>query len=712
MIIRAFLMLSFLFSAFATPSLASKKPPALDDIFGMKKVTSVAISADARYVAFTVATPSPSGYFYDDATEMTLLDLETETVSTIASGASVFTMAWSPVDNTLAYLADTQGEGVQLWRYDVGADAPKRFGAAKPSASTGQPVSLWHFTWSPDGKKIAYMAMAADLSTLNTRKTPPKTVIYGEDEQASSGGGFASADALIGTLDVRSGKSARHTPASISPMWLDERPELSWCPDNRRIVFSGWEGEYVDLEKAMAAVDVFEVDIRTDETRKIVETPGPEIAPVCVDQSVAFIGAAAGKPEEALRSIYIQQQDAQTAESFIEDVYGRADLDVLPKRRELLLATLISANRELYLADISTSDLTPVSPAGMYVVDYSVAADEDTAALILSSADAPPEIYVGSLRQRSFRKVTDLYKRERESLALARVDRVQWPSKDGRYTIDGFLIKPADFDPGKKYPLLVNIHGGPAADFPNDFHKLRFNLAFHSQLEHYAAEGFLILNPNHRGGATYGAEFREALVENFTASFDLDVDPGVDYLISKGFVDEDRIALMGASYGGYATAWGVARTDRYAAASVNDSMFNLYGHYFFFSTEFYKTYFRGTPFDRLEAYLEASPLYYAENISTPMLLRCGLEPKMLLTSSFCTQSVEFHTALREIGTPVELLVHPYEGHGIFDRETAANYLVQNVDWFRFWMDGVEDPDPAKRAQYERWRALRSGAKER
>lgn len=300
-------------------------------------------------------------------------------------------------------------------------------------------------------------------------------------------------------------------------------------------------------------------------------------------------------------------------------------------------------------------------------------------------------------------------------ISFAPVEQVSWPSRDGRFIIDGFLLKPHDFDPSRKYPLLVNIHGGPSVDFIGTFHDIRLSSAFHSQMEFFANRGYLVLMPNHRGGVSNDAPgFAEGLKEQQVVSFELDIESGVDYLLARGFVDESRMALLGASYGGYLAAWGVTRTHRYRAASVNDSMFDLvsfYGQGYPEFVDYMRYYMGGNPREVPQKYRDESPTWNVDRIRTPILLRAGNTDGKHRPYLFHSQSLEFYAALRDEGVPAELVVHPFEGHAVLDVETSKDYLLRNADWLDFWLNGVEDPAPSKVSQYRRWREMRDGFKQ-
>lgn len=699
----------------SSAAVATPKPVTLDDIFTIKEVTQVAIRPDGRQAAFVTSQPGNNGSIRFNHTSIWLVDTATGRTRSLGEVKGAINLSWSPDGRTLAYISIGGTDGWQLHLRDMARGTDRTLTLSGPVVKPSDRHSVRYFSWSPDGKRIACVCASPVPKEAETEPLP-KVLVMGESSQLHPTAALVNIDAYLGLIDIASGQVERVTAPEIKPSTY--LAQFSWSSDGSRLLFPGEGAAKVTGRDPWSSTaysssrDIYMADLRGRTVRRIGGAADIDFSPVwTLNGEVAFVGN--DSTHAYVRNSALRRIEAGGRMSVVLDgVDTREPMRVL-KTDTLLFTQSLRANNGLYALPLSgpaSKEPRLVTPQDKYVVDYSVAADDDTVAAILSDANNPPEIYVGSVRSGKFRKITDLYAEERAKFAFGHIEKVQWRSRDGRFMIDGFLLKPPGFDASKKYPLLVNIHGGPAADYLNNFADLRFNSGKHSQMEYFASNGYVVLMPNHRGGSTYGREFREALRHGrHHDSYDLDIDPGVDHVLSLGFIDKERIGLVGASYGGYAAAWAVTQTNRYKAVSINDSMFNLlssYGVSYPMYIDYYNYYLGGSPMQKLEDYIAASPLFRARHISTPVMLRVGNTDSALRPYKFYAQSLELYAALRDHRVPVELLVHPYEGHGIADAEVSRDYLVRNLAWLDFWLLGRERPDADLTGQYARWRKQR------
>jgi dipeptidyl aminopeptidase/acylaminoacyl peptidase len=255
---------------------------------------------------------------------------------------------------------------------------------------------------------------------------------------------------------------------------------------------------------------------------------------------------------------------------------------------------------------------------------------------------------------------------------------IEWKSTDGT-PIEGVLIKPAGFDPSKKYPLLVVIHGGPTGvDTP----VVRGDRYY--PIEMFAAKGALILRPNYRGSAGYGEKFRSLNVRNLGVGDYWDVISGVDYLIAKGIVDRDRVGAMGWSQGGYISAFITCSSDRFKAVSVGAGISDWMTYYV--NTDihpFTRQYLKATPWDDPDIYQKTSPISYVRNAKTPTLIQHGeLDKRVPIPNAY-----ELRQALEDRGVPVKMIVYKGFGHGIDKPKQQLAVLEHNYEWFLQWIWG-------------------------
>jgi fermentation-respiration switch protein FrsA (DUF1100 family) len=266
-------------------------------------------------------------------------------------------------------------------------------------------------------------------------------------------------------------------------------------------------------------------------------------------------------------------------------------------------------------------------------------------------------------------------------LDFGTVESIKWKSKDGT-EIEGVLRKPSDFDPNKKYPLIVLPHGGPRSSSPYSLLVNQYFQPVHS----FLARGILILQPNYRGGLGKGKTFMELNHNNMGVGDMWDIESGIDYLISKGFVDEDRIGSMGGSQGGYLSAFGGMHTDRFAAVNVMAGVSSWY-IYFIGSDNRHDIHITGTPYDpeSRNFYKKSAPIAAIDRAKTPMLIQHGEEDERISVIS----AKELYRALKHKGVPVELFTYPGKGHGFIAPQENYAMMLQVYRWFCHYLLGEE-----------------------
>lgn len=266
---------------------------------------------------------------------------------------------------------------------------------------------------------------------------------------------------------------------------------------------------------------------------------------------------------------------------------------------------------------------------------------------------------------------------------LASREVITWKSTDGT-PIDGILIKPANFDPAKKYPLLCIIHGGPTGiDMPSMI-DTRY---YPSDL--WAARGAVLLKVNYRGSAGYGEAFRQLNVRNLGVGDAWDVLSGVDHLVKQGFIDEKKMGCMGWSQGGYISAFLTTTTRRFAAISVGAGISNWATYYYNTDiTPFTRMYLNDDPAGDPCIYRKTSPMTYIRQAATPTLIQHGeFDRRVPIPNGY-----ELRQGLEDQKVPVEMVVYKGYGHGITKPKSMRAVMRHNLDWFNHYLFGDPLPD--------------------
>ena len=267
-----------------------------------------------------------------------------------------------------------------------------------------------------------------------------------------------------------------------------------------------------------------------------------------------------------------------------------------------------------------------------------------------------------------------------KELALGRAEAVRWKSTDGQM-VEGVLVKPPDYESGKRYPLIVQIHGGPAGASV-----LNFDASYGDYSNIYAGHGYVCLKPNYRGSTNYGEKFRMQIAGDYFRQGYEDIMAGVDYLIKEGIADPDHMGVMGWSAGGHWSNWILTHTDRFKAISSGAGAMNWISMYAQNDTQrLRENYFGGSPYDNFETWWNVSPLKYIKNAKTPTLIHVvDGDPRVPRP-----QSEELHMALKKLGVPTEFFVYPGSTHGIPDARNQMVKMVAEFNWFEKYLRGKQ-----------------------
>jgi dipeptidyl aminopeptidase/acylaminoacyl peptidase len=304
--------------------------------------------------------------------------------------------------------------------------------------------------------------------------------------------------------------------------------------------------------------------------------------------------------------------------------------------------------------------------AGLWNPNISLAADGETAAAIISAFDAPPEVWTGKPG-----RWTQLTSRNKDTKpAWGQVKSIQWKSDE--YNVQGWLIYPKDFDPSKKYPMVVDVHGGPGAAVQSYWPSVyNFTMAL-------PAAGYFVLLPNPRGSFGQGEAFTRANVKDFGYGDFRDILAGVDEAIKTAPIDPNRLGITGWSYGGYMTMWGVTQTDRFKAAVAGAGISDLLSYYGENQIDQWMIPFFGkSVYDDPDVYAKSSPITFIKKVKTPTLVLVGDSDGECPTP----QSYEFWHALKALGVETKLVVYEHEGHHFVKSEHLRDRVLRTVAWF-------------------------------
>ncbi|MEP7274114.1 MAG: S9 family peptidase [Acidobacteriota bacterium] len=664
---RIVLLLSLI--AFATAGFAgdsNPRVPSIDDLLTTKAVGVAQISPDGKWVAYTVSFAD----FKQDAliTQIWLVESDTGRSFQLTRGdKSSTTPRWSPDGQWLAFLSNRQDDKNQIF-------------VINPLGGESQPLTrsetaIGNFSWSDDGKTIAYTATEPTSQPLKDRKE-----YLGDYDVVRNGYTYVQ----LWTIDV-----AEAMKAPLVGKQRTKRKEFSvdsfaWAPDSTTIVFSATLNP--DLIQGVTS-DIYLLKVSDDSVKKIVAQPGPDNNPRFSPdgKQVVFTSAMGNTVYFASNSrLALVSAEGGTPRS-ITDSFDENPGLIEWKADGIYFNALQKTTSHLFRVDPASGQINRLSsPDNLMAGSFSLTRSGDRMSFTAGSPRSLNEVFVSQVGNFAPRKLTDFSEQAR-AFTLGTREVISWKSQDGTL-IEGVLIKPADFDATRKYPLLCIIHGGPTGvDRP---------LLLTADTRYYpadiwAARGALILKVNYRGSAGYGEKFRKLNIRNLGVGDAWDVLSGVDYLIARGWVDRSKVGCMGWSQGGYISAFLTTSSDRFAAISVGAGISNWATYYYNTDiTPFTINYLGDDPADDPAIYQKTSPMSYIKNAKTPTLIQHGeLDRRVPIANAY-----ELRQGLEDRGVKVEMVVYKGYGHGITKPKSMRAVMQHNLSWFNHFIWGDSLPD--------------------
>jgi dipeptidyl aminopeptidase/acylaminoacyl peptidase len=649
----------------------SQAPPprklTLDDIYRLREVSGPEMSPDGGWVAYTVSTPDTAKDQADQDVWMASWDGRTNLRLT-TSKSREHAPRWSPDGRLLAFLSDREDprEVEQIWVLNRAGGEAERI--------TDLPGGVSEYAWSPDGKRIALVASdpdpdSATVTPDTTQRTHRPIVIDRYQFKEDETGYLDARRNHLYLFDLETRKAELLTPGAFN----EQSP--SWSPDGRSIAFVSKRARDFDRTDNW---DLYVIDARTGAApRQLTTFEGPDMLPDWGSRPPAwspdgkYIAYVQGGP---LKLIYYAGQKLAVipaAGGAARVLTPTLDRNVLSPRwsadgKSILF--LLEDDRVFHLARVLASggQIDRLVQGRRTVSDYSVG-PAGKLAVLASTPAQPDEIFAAE--GAALRRLTTTNDAWLAQVRLAPVEEISFSSKDGT-EIHGFLVKPPDYRPGKRYPTILRIHGGPVWQFYNDFANLDWQL--------FAAHGFVVVAANPRGSSGRGEKFSTAIWADWGNKDGQDVLAAVDYAVAQGIADSSRLGVGGWSYGGILTDQVIARDHRFKAAISGAGIANVLAGY---GTDQYVREYEaelGTPWSNTDAWLKVSyPFLHADRIVTPTLFLCGENDfnVPLLNSE------QMYQALRSLGRETQLIIYPGEYHEIRKPSYQRDRLQRYLDWY-------------------------------
>jgi dipeptidyl aminopeptidase/acylaminoacyl peptidase len=628
-----------------------------------KRVTGTAVSPDGKLIAYTVSTPVMDGEKSEFLTHIWMVSADGKMNYQFTQGEKSSTNpSFSPDGKYLAFLS-ARGEDKknQIWLIPLSGGEAEQITAAKSGVNS--------YAWSPDGKRIAY--------TMNDPKTEQEEKDKKEKRDMKvldTNYKYAHLYTIAVEKDANGERKVKRLTSGnfhIASLFGSGAP-FDWSPDGKTIVFQHQINPTIDV---WTTSDISSVPSDSGAITPLVSWDGADTAPhYSPDGKWLAFASDGGDPKWAFsQDLYVMPAQGGEPKKLAPTPDRRPRfVNWSQDSKEIYFIEAERTSWRLFALPVNGKQPRVVTPGAGVYTGVSLSRNSNVLAVVHQTPEQPPDVYITDIKKFKLRKLTDV-NADFPKLAMGRTEVITWKSKDGM-EIEGLLTYPVDYELDKSYPLILNIHGGPAGVYTQYF-TARGSVY---PIQAFAQAGYAVLRANPRGSSGYGKEFRFANYNDWGFGDYDDLISGVDKVVGMGVAHPDSLCVMGWSYGGYMTSFIVTKTNRFKAASVGAGVTNLMS---FTGTadipSFLPDYFGGEPWDRIETYMKHSAMFQVKGVSTPTQIIHGEQDKRVPLS----QGLEFYNALKRQGLQTEMIVYPRQPHGIREPKFIVDIGTRIIAWF-------------------------------
>ncbi|TMN33320.1 S9 family peptidase [Pseudoalteromonas sp. S2755] len=641
----------------------------IEDIPKIQSVSSTSVSPDGELVAFTRSVPRELYVDQNGANYSELYVVDDEGVERpfITGKVSISSISWS-ADGQFIYFLTKKKEDKQRALYRIAVNGGE---AQKVLSLKGTGISA--YSLSPDDKQVAILAMpAADKSEKELKKLGFMAEVYE----------LGLKNKQLHIIDLAASEKPL-TPAALSIEGYVS--EINWADDASKLLVKTQPTALIDDKYMKSQWHV--LDAKTQQITTSFKTEGKlGTAEFSHDGKYIAILGAEDKHDPATGRLYLADAQSGKVEEWIPNFMGHiGDFEWSNRKNQLTFVANVGAESFVGQIKVGSNKYKKLIKEGKFIAsNLSISDSDKTIALRANTAKHPNEVFM--IRSS---KATRLSNSNPwlDNKRFAKQEAINFKARDG-VEIGGVLIYPLDYQEGTRYPLIMSVHGGPESHDKNGW-----LTSYSDPGQMGAARGYAVFYPNYRGSTGKGVDYSKLGQGDYAGKEFDDLVDMKEYLVNTGLVDTKRVGITGGSYGGYASAWGATKLTEHFAASVMfvgvTNQLSKFGTTDI-SNEMYLVHARSYPWDKWQWYLERSPIYWAGQSKTPLLIMHGKDDPRVHPA----QSMELYRYMKVQGKDVRLVYYPGEGHG--NRKAAAqyDYSLRLMRWMdNYLIEGKKDmPD--------------------
>jgi dipeptidyl aminopeptidase/acylaminoacyl peptidase len=628
------------------------KKMTIQDSLAVKNVGAPAFSPDGKWIAYTI-----SEWDKENNRRVSHIYLVSSAggrpVKLTNGEKGENAPQWSPDGTRIAFLAD-RDKGNQIWLISpFGGEAEKL---------TSEENGAGGFRWSPDSKRISFITRDTPKDKAEREKKKKDkfdTIVVEKDFIYSH----------LWAINVENKEKKRITEGTFS---IDS---AEWSPDGKWLAFvrstnGAQESSFAELAPDRNS-DIYLISADGGQARQLTTNPASDNNPQWSQDGkwLAYTANNDAKSWTAKTEIMVIAAEGGTPRNLTKDFFESAGggLSWSPDGKTLYFNTGVGVYSHIFKVPVSGGNASQITKGDYNYGQFDVSHDGNKIAYTFNDGRSAADIFVASTNGEQTQQLTTVNPQLKD-FALAATEIIKWKGPDN-FDIEGVLIKPLGYEQGKRYPLILQIHGGPYS---------RFDSSYSSRTQIFAANGYAVLMPNPRGSTGYGNKFTTANLGDWGGKDFKDIMAGVDAVIAKGIADPDKLVVMGGSYGGFMTFWTITQTDRFKAAIGHAGISDWYSFHGQSDIPGLMEYgFVGQPWNATETYRKSSPMTFVDKVKTPIMITHGEQDRRVAIA----QAEEYYRALQRRGVEVVFLRFPREGHGIQEPNHQIDLTQRQLEWF-------------------------------